>query len=283
MMTAAAAAVVLAACGGTPERDDAVDPTLVDRVADVLAGQYTNHAQWQTESERPDSGPVVLEISRIPDAGMDRVALRMVQSRPESPARAFVVELAPDTRPQRLVGRFRPEAPGSRWCPLDVTVRNDGFVARTDAATCRFGGDDGHGLIKEFAHDGHRLVIGDRIVAGTGDRPVGDDRVLHFDRVYRFGGWAGVQESEDNWRIAGEIDLASDGRVIEPTDAAGMDLGIHLRLGAYRWSEDAPLVLRLTASNAESGELLGQAWADMDARSIGLALPDVQVGLTRSD
>lgn len=270
---------LLVACAGSPQHEPGPDPALVDRVAEVLEGRYTNHAQWQAQ-DTDESGPVTLEIGRIPVADAGRVGLGMTQSRPGSRARTFLLELEPDPRPDRLTGRFRPETSGDRWCPLEVMVRNDGFLARTDAATCRFGGDSGHALVKEIAHDGTRLVIGDRILAAD-NQPMGADRILQFDRIHRFTGWAGVRESAEDWRIAAELDLASDGWVSEPTDGAGMALGIKLRLGAYRWREDAPVVLRLTATDAETGELLGQSWADADARSIGLALPALQVGLWR--
>lgn len=257
-----------------------------EQVGRMLAGSYAGRL---TEHE---PGASTTELVRL-EARVARIAGRGVetslsQRQGESEARDFILVFRPTAVANRLEGHFSPlDAQGRRVgsCPIEVTLRQDGFVARTNADTCRFGsGIDEVALVKEIAHDGQKLVIGDRVVdLQTGENRM-VDRVLELERVRDFSGWAGVRESSsgefsDAWRVAEAISIMSDGLGLDPADAGGMPLGVTLDLAPYRVSEGEATVLRLRVFDSNSGELLGQAWADPRATRIGLALPSVQVGL----
>jgi len=245
-----------------------------ERVAAVLEGRYAGRAS--------DAALVHL------DAVIERVGTRGVEirldQRSDGAERAFRLVLEPTRVATRLAGRFAPlDARGEPLgaCPLSVTVRSDGFVATTDAATCRFGeGAKARALVKEIAHDGRRLVIADRVVDVDRDEPVGEDRVLELQRVYAYVGWAGVRNGGDPaWRVAQSVRLSSDGRVHQPLDAAGTPLGFSLELAPHRVRDDQPPVLRLRVFDDDSGDLLAQAWGEPGAARLGVAVPGLQVGL----
>lgn len=252
----------------------------------LLAGDYAGHPLSVDSDAGQRAAMVRVQIRPVsPPPGAD-AAVRIFQQSPGEPDRAFLMSLAPGPVPYRMNGAFSPIDDQGRargTCPLEVTLADDGLVARTDADTCTFGeGAEAASLVKEIAHDGQRLVIGDRIVDPRTGQARGEDRVLELERVLAFGGWMGVRDLPDSsWRLADSMKIASDGRQAAPVDAAGMPLGVALELAPYRVRSDAPPVLRLRAFAVESGELLGQSWADIDATRIGLAIPSLQVGLER--
>lgn len=283
----AGAILVLAGCAAPGERaDDEPGLAAAERVARMLAGSYAGRSPAGVDE--PDSAELVRLHARVERIAVGGVEISISQRRGDGPVRNFILIFRPTSVATRLEGTFSPvdvEGRPAGSCPIDVSVQRDGFVARTDAGTCRFGsGADELALIKEIAHDGQRLVIGDRVVdPGTGQNRV-SDRVLQLERVQAYSGWAGVRESGVNdsvgaWRVAEQISIDSDGLAMDPDDAAGMPLGITLDLAPYRVRDGEPPVLRLRAFDTASGELLGQAWADPQATRIGLALPAVQVGL----
>lgn len=271
----------LAACATNPEPPQEPDYRLMDEVALTLVGRYSNHAQWQ-RAGRPEPGPTRMDIDIEPTGEPHRIMVRMRQQTGDEPSRAFMIELTPGAEPGRLDGRFAPrESASGRSCPMRFSVRRDGFVGETSPETCRFGeGADAAGLLKELAHDGSQLVIGDRLITQQTGEPAATDQILRLDRIRTYSGWAGVRDGE-GWRLAGSVRLHSGGGNAEPADAAGMDLGIRLELAPFIWREEDPPILRLSAIELDTGRLLGHAWADLDAEQIGLALPELQVGLRR--
>ncbi|MEX2498197.1 MAG: hypothetical protein WD397_04905 [Wenzhouxiangellaceae bacterium] len=272
----------LAGCAAPADQPDA-DATIqsAERVARMLAGNYVGTSK-QSGSPVDSGGLVRLEV-RVERIAASGVVVRMEQREDDSAPRSFVVVFRPTMIGTRLEGDFSPLDPQGRElgsCPIEVSVQSDGFVARTSAASCRFGqGEGAAALIKEIAHDGQRLVIGDRVVDPDSGEALMSDRVLEFEQVQRFVGWAGVLDSDASWRIAEGIALESDGLGLDPEDAGGMTLGIALDLAPHRVRDGQPPVLRLRVFDRDSGELLGQSWADPQATRIGLALPTVQVGL----
>ncbi|MEM7054648.1 MAG: hypothetical protein AAF446_08890 [Pseudomonadota bacterium] len=260
-----------------------------DQIARLMTGRYIGLPM--SASAEPSSGLIRLDIEIDPGSSATQAVVRMRQSDPGATApREFLLAFRPEAvstepvLPNRLQGEFAPlNASGQpvRSCPMDVMVFADGFVAETRTINCRFNSVDGEvALKKEIAHDGQRLVIGDRLeVADTG-QPVGTDQIIQFDRIQTYTGWAGVRDSADaDWRLAGEFALESSGGRFVPQDAGGMDLNIAIELAPYRWNVDEPSVLRLRAFDLESGQILGQSWANANASQIGLALPNLQVGL----
>ena len=280
--------LVVAGCVATnqqqgPEPEPALGPA--ERVAQMLAGSYAGMASRGSDGN--DSDSLTRLDARVEQVSADGVAVRLEQRTGDGEPRNFRLILKPTALATRLEGSFSPLGPRGEpagECPLEVSVQSDGFVARTSAETCRFGRDgDAAALIKEIAHDGDRLVIGDRVVDPENGEPRMPDRVLELQRVHRFVGWAGVLDGSGSWRVAEDIELESDGLGREPEDAGGMTLGLALELAPHYVRDDQPPVLRLRVFDTASGELLGQAWADPAATRIGLALPDVQVGLRLRD
>lgn len=277
----------LAGCAAPAEREiEEPRLTSAERVARMLAGRYAGRSTV-SGSEGDPAALVRLEarIERIASGGVETV---MSQRQGDGAAREFALVFRPTSIATRLEGTFSPlDAQGRPVgsCPIEVIVRSDGFVARTDAGTCRFGaGSDEVALIKEIAHDGQTMVIGDRVVDPESGETRLSDRVMQFERVRGYSGWAGVRDSRNDdsqgaWRVSDEIAIRSDGLGLDPKDAAGMPLGVTLDLAPYRVRQGEPPVLRLRVFDSASGELLGQSWADPLATRIGIALPAVQVGL----
>jgi len=279
--TLALVVVLLTGCAVNPEPREAAEPGLgpAELVAARLGGEYT------AEATEPGESPIRLsaQVQRVATAG---VVVHLQQSAAGDGARRFELLLGPTRVTSRLEGRFSPlDARGERLgeCPIEVRIRPDGFVARTAAATCRFG-EAGRqvALVKEIAHNGRELVIADRVVDAEDGTPTGPDQVLRFRPVAAFTGWAGVREPSGAWRIARGLQIATDGQPVEPRDAGEMTLGVVLELAPHEPGNAAAGVLRLRVFDSANGALLGQSWADPDALALGIAVGDVQVGLTRS-
>ncbi|HKL52045.1 MAG TPA: hypothetical protein VJ908_12830 [Wenzhouxiangellaceae bacterium] len=277
----------LAGCAAPAEREiGEAGLAAAERVARTLAGSYAGRSS--ASANEGDSTELIRLDARIERVAPGGVETFMSQRQGEGAARDFALILRPTAVATRLEGTFSPlDAQGRPVgsCPIEVIVRRDGFVARTDAGTCRFGaGGEEVALIKEIAHDGQTLVIGDRVVDPESGETRLSDRVIQFERVRGYSGWIGVRDSgahdsQGAWRVADEISIRSDGLGLDPQDAAGMALGVTLDLAPYRVREGEPPVLRLRVFDSASGELLGQSWADPLATRIGIALPTIQVGL----
>jgi hypothetical protein len=254
-------------------------PALLE-LAGVLPGHYLTPARAGSDHH------LQLEIIADPSAPPDRLRLLLIQTRtdrPEAPARQFQWQIEANADDgDRLHGEFAPmDAAGrvQRRCSMRVNLRRNGLSAQTDPEECSFGeGEQLTGLIKEIAFDGSQLVIGDRLVSLPSGEPAGEDQITRFLPGRAFSGWAGVREG-DAWRMASALELATDADQREPRDASGMTLGIRIDVRHYEMARSDQVKLRLSVSDAESGDLLGEAWADADARAIGIALPDLQVGL----
>lgn len=278
---------LIAGCATTPEpetRPDQRAHPVLQELAGLLPGYYVTPA-------RAGGGQrLALEVASDPTASPHELRLLMVQKhldQPDQASRQFEWLLeAPDHVQDRLQGSFAPmDAAGrvQRRCSMQVNLRRDGLTAQTNPAECSFGqGDRMTGLLKEIAFDGTQLVIGDRLVSLPAGEPVGNDQVTRFMLSRQFSGWAGVRDGSD-WRMASTIGLRTGQTEILPHDAAGMELGLSVTLNHYLMSRGERIKLRMTVSDSETGELLGEAWADADARSIGIALPDLQVGLESGD
>jgi len=254
----------------------------IGAVVAALAGEYAG-ISW---SDGDAAAAVWISIDRI-SVAPDAAVLQMLQRDASGIERRFRLVLQATGVATRLSGSFEPLADDDSTlgsCALELIIRNEGLLARTDAASCRFGSaETAVGLIKEIAHDGNRLVIADRVVAVGTDRAIRPDRVLEAARVRTFQLWAGRRDGADApWRMARNLEIRSDGGIVQPRDPAGMTLDVGLDLALHRLSSQGPTVLRLRAFDLNTGDLLGQAWADPAAVRLGLALEMLQAGLELS-
>lgn len=285
LATLAIAALVGVGCTSSPSRHEAGDdplPAVLQELGATLPGRYISISEGDD-----DDVALVLRISV--ESPSDESALVFILNQQtlsgDDDPRRFLLRMADDGEgPERLEGEFAPlDRSGSprRRCAMTFRVREGGLIGETDPESCRFGeGGRATGLLKEIAFDGHQLVIGDRLIELPGGEPAAPDRVHAFYRARSFQGWAGVREG-GAWRTAKDFELDPSDAEVVPSDAAGMELGIRIRLSFYRMQhEDGELMLRLTVTDRESGDLLGESWADPDSRSIGLSLPEIQVGLS---
>jgi len=272
--------LLLAGCAGPEHRDSPATMAVVQRAAEVLRGSY-----FGFDDAREGRPGVTLEAA-VEARSANGIAVRLRQRSEGLDAREFRITLTPGAIATRLNGSFQPlDSSGAPLgaCPLEVTVQRDGLLARTRAETCRFGeGDRASALIKEIAHDGRTLVIGDRVVAPGSGRALIDDRVLELVRIRQFRVRAAVRaDGDSSWRVGREARITSDASRISPADAATMPLNLELELAPYRIAEETPLVLRLRAFDSRNGELIAQSWADLDAARMGVAVDGVQIALER--
>jgi len=296
---------MLSACASIEDSDrsgsgSARDAILVaNQAAQQMVGRYIGLPlgidDLKTDDAADQTALVELLVQLDPLTTSDEAVVRLEQTEagPDGPrSRSFLMSFRPlmqdsdsDLPSRRLGGRFSPiDSSGrlTRSCELTTLVRPDGFVAQTRPDDCRFTSPDGPvGLVKEIAHDGERLVIGDRLINLDSGESMSTDQIIQFDRIRAMRGWAGVwSEAESNWRLASEFQIEPTGRAVVPVDAGGMDLGLIIELTPYRWRPDEPSVLRMRVFDLENQSLLGQAWASWDAEQLGIALPDLQIGLS---
>ncbi len=260
----------------TPDEAEAVD-TRLSAIASALPGQYASVAGTRDGQIRR------LQIETRPIQRAKVLALELMQDDGEQ-QRHFALTLEPGDGALNLAGQFTPldgdgRAVGS--CAMRFHLRDGGLVGMTDPTECRFGqGDQAVGLLKEIAFDGWQLVIGDQVLpAGEADENHAADIVTYLPAI-NFSGWAGRLEG-DAWRIARDIRLRPNGLPEQPRDAADMSLEVDIRLGYYRLASDGRQLLRLSLRDRADGSLLGESWSDTSAATIGLALPNFQVGLER--
>lgn len=279
------ASLLLAACAATPRTPEAPDrgdrpSPAMQQIATRLPGDYIS----VREDDRSGQS---LSIERRSGEGPDSLALSMIQQDIDGETtRRYGLRLEPAAIDNRLKGSFALLDPGGqvrRSCPMDFHLTERGLVGETDPVSCQFGeGAEAVGLLKEIAFDGRQISIGDRLVDPRSGEPRGQDRVIHFLPTAAFSGWLGVRDGEE-WRIARDFRLTTGAR-IEPLDAAEMSLGYEIGLNYYRMERgETGTLMRLTVTELRSGEILAESWAAPGSRTIGIALPDLQVGLRMAD
>jgi len=276
-----AALLLLAGCATVPDDRAADRPSAEARalieISQALPGEYlSSRNRRQREA---DEAPLRISIETLPSDRLGQAGFMLSQRQGDGPTRHFLVAM--DVEDQgRIGGAFAPVDENGqvrRRCDMRFSLHSNGFSGETDPQTCRFGADQSTGLLKEIAFDGTLLVIADRLIDLESGESLASDQVHRFVRIRPYAGWAGRLEG-NNWRLVRQLDLAT-GEAREPADAANMSLGLHLELEAIELQEGEEIVLRLNVSDSETGAVLGQAWADPDAESLGLALPDIQIGL----
>jgi hypothetical protein len=275
--------LALTGCATVAERGNDVEAVGLNLIAELHRTLPGDYATVLSRQQRLDAiEPLLLNVRAEPSFDPGELILVLAQRQGDGPLRSFLLTVSISETPDRLDGAFAPldeRGQPRRDCAMEFSVRTDGFSGQTDPQSCRFGeGERATGLIKEIAFDGDQLVIGDRLVRLADGMPAADDQIHSFFRVRYFSGWAGRLEG-DRWRLAKAFELHSGDGYIEPVDAAGMSLGLGVELARHEPGSERGQILRLSLIDLDSGEILAQSWADPDAESLGIALPDVQVGL----
>lgn len=275
--------LALAGCATIAERSDEKDTASLHLIAELHRTLPGDYATALSRQQRLNSiEPLLLNVRAEPSFDPGELVLVLAQRQGDGPLRSFVLTVSVSDTPDRLDGAFAPldeRGQPRRDCAMEFRVRADGFSGQTDPQSCRFGdGEQATGLIKEIAFDGDQLVIGDRLVRLADGMPAAADQIHSFFRVRYFSGWAGRLEG-DRWRLAKAFELHSGDGYIEPVDAAGMSLGLGVELARHEPGSERRQILRLSLIDLDSGEILAQSWADPEAESLGIALPDVQIGL----
>lgn len=274
------ATLFLAACAvdqprSTPARER---PTpALQQIAARLPGEYV--------SVQSEGRPVqTLLVEQRGDNNDDSLALSLIQSAEgDGQRRYYGLELEPSDIDNRLTGRFALLGSGGsvrKSCPMQFHITRRGLVGETTPDSCRFGdGENEIGLLKEFAFDGRGITIGDRLVNLQSDQGQGGDQIIDFLPARDFNGWLGTFEGGE-WRVARDFTLRTGEREV-PLDAADMDFGVVLALNYYRMEESGrEILMRLTVTDRESGQVVAETWAEPGSGTLGIALPDLQVGLS---
>lgn len=274
--------LLLAGCAATSETPGpSEEPSgVLQQIGARLPGNYISIRR----EDRPSQS---LLVERRASSEPGSLALSMIQTDADGGnVRRYGLILEPGAIENRLEGRFAllgENGQTRRSCSMAFHLTGKGLVGETDPASCRFGeGPEMVGLLKEIAFDGRRISIGDRLVDPQSGELRGDDRVIHFLPAPAFSGWLGVREGEE-WRVARDFSLKM-GERIEPIDAAEMSLGVAVELDYYRMERgDADTLMRLTVTEPSTGKVIAESWSEPGSGTIGLALPDLQVGLTMSN
>ncbi len=247
----------------------------MQRLAAALGGDYATSPGDRSVAKS------LISVAAEPVLGETPLVLNMVQESEDGGRQRFRLAISRGDTVSGFSGQLAAIDTVGRVlvvCPVTVALGEGRLNVSTRQDSCRFGqGDDGRGLIKEMAFDGQRIRIAEQVVFNDGP-PQSDTRTLSFHRLARFSGWAGVLEGE-RWRVTRDLDLDTASAIEQPVDAAGMSLGIAIELD-FHTLEDSDM-LRLTAIDLATGRTLGRAWAEPSTELIGLALPDLQIGLRR--
>lgn len=273
--------LVLSACATAPPTTETEGPSpLLREIGARMPGEYV--------SVREENRPVqTLSIGRREDDDSRSLGLSMIQAGADGEnVRRYGLKLTPSGLENRLDGEFAllgARGQVRRSCPMDFHASGQAIIGETDPAACRFGdGERSVGLLKEIAFDGRSITIGDRLVDPESGEALGRDRIIRFLPVRDYEGWLGVREGEE-WRVARDFALRTGGNA-EPLDAADMSLGVSIALGYYRMERGADeALLRLSVTDRRSGVIVAESWAEPGTSTIGIALPDLQVGLRLAD
>lgn len=267
---------LLAGCAGRGEtvRETPVPAVALEALGAALAGDYV------AIRHIGEPGPgVTLRVDPAPHAA--GLALQLSQRQAED-ERRFRVELEPGPLAERFAGRFIPlqQQGGTAACPMSFSLAAGRLVGTTDPLECRFqSGELQIGLLKEIAFEGDRILMADQLLLPDGSPLRETDRLSLARLVYYSGTFA--QREGNMWRIARNLELSSQGNLIEPLDAAGMSLGVLLNLEMVHTPEQDIPALRLQVLAEADERILAEVWSDIGADLIGLSLGDLRLELQR--
>lgn len=279
-----ASMLLLGGCAAPAGRDDApAEPAAwaggqLEQFAARLPGRYG--PARRLDQGRPGE-PMVLNARAGDNAGL------ILELQPERATRqrGFILDIGAADGPSPFIaGAFVPlrsdGSPSPQSCAMRLRIRGRLLSGETDPEQCRFGsGPDSVGLLKEVALDGNQIVIADQVVGMAQDNDNEPD-ILRLYRLERFTGQVRVRsDATASWRLAEQVEAEVGGDAIEPVDAADMGLGVRIRLELIRGNQPGSPLLYLQVMDAQSEKILGQAWSDVQADRIGLALDRVQVDL----
>ena len=254
---------------------------LLEQIAGRMPGDYTSAGSH-------DSPGQLLSIQPRTGADSTTLELLITQYSPgDEHRRRFVLSLMPAEIADRLDGSLTLLDAANRprhSCRMKFHATSQSLVGETSPRECLFGqGDEQVGLLKEISFDGDRIDIGDRLINAQTGQAQTPDQVITFLPALHYSGWAGERDGSD-WRVAREFTLVPGHAGVQLRDAAGMALGKTARLAYYRLDGNSNMdLLRLTITNSDSGEQIAEAWAEPGSNSIGLSLPDFQIGLVSED
>ncbi|TVQ40185.1 MAG: hypothetical protein EA370_03920 [Wenzhouxiangella sp.] len=273
-------ALLLSACASLPEQSTGVTTAEIRALQEInraMPGEYL--ASRNRQQRERDEPALRISVEALPSGQLEQTGFTLSQYQEGGPIRHFLLAMTAGNDGQAS-GAFAPldeTGQAQRRCDMIFTLHYNGFSGETNPQTCRFGTGQNTGLLKEIAFDGARLVIADRLIDLETGEPMAVDQVHRFFRAQSYSGWAGRLEG-DSWRVVQEFSLSA-GHPTAPVDAAGMSLGLALELEFIEMAEGDEALLRLNVSDSESGTVIAQAWADTEAESLGVALPDLQVGM----
>lgn len=279
-----ASALLLSACATPPGRDEAPAGSIakigqLDELAARLPGRYGAARRLDED----DAGTRMVVSAR---SGDNAALVLELREELEDRQRGFVLTLDAGGASPFIAGSFVPlQADGTlsaHNCPMRFRVRDGLLSGQTDPQQCRFGtGADGVGLLKEVALDGSRIVIADQLI-GPGESGADPPDILRLYRLERFQGQVRVRDGAGlDWRTSSRVQVEVGANPVEPVDAANMGLAVLIRLALIQGQQPGSPLLYLHLAEADSGTVLGQAWADPQALRLGLALDEVQVDLEK--
>lgn len=284
--------LVLAGCATVPGNGDGAGTAegQVSRLATLLAGEYTNHAQvWaarRTGTEVPTEYHVTVVPVTVANAPGPVLRLRRYRAGERgAPVRDVRLALAPgaDGRVVQNVQRRREGA----WetlagCQVYWEALDQGFTGETRGDGCRFGRRSGGGEVvihREWTATPERLRLVERHES-AGD---GRKETVELAPVRWFQGWAGVRgrdrdgSGEGEWQVERRLRVHDGGGTSSLPDAG--DRAHALRLERLTWPNSGIRMLRLSVVDPASGEVIAYAWAPTDADRIGIHLGWLQAGL----
>lgn len=283
-LTVALSAVVLAACTTAPDRDqssvvNSPSAASLELFVTALPGRYLS----ATRLDQSDAGVMMaVDVREVED---NAIALEFIEQ-DHTRQRGFILMLERSSASPFIAGQLMPvQVDGTlsnRACPMRFRLLQGLLTGETDPATCRFGNAENRvGLLKEVALTGSQIIIADLLLepGQTSDQP---PDVLRLHRLASFRASARVRQNADSgWRLAEAFEIEVGDTTFEPVDAAGMPLDVELSLRLVQGQEPGDPLLYLQINRSQTGEVLGQTWADAQARRIGLALDQLQIDLIR--
>ncbi|HSX62683.1 MAG TPA: hypothetical protein VLF18_21080 [Tahibacter sp.] len=301
---AAAAAMLLTACGALPARPTAEAVA----VPQELAGEYDNHAErWIAsaggkQAPATNAAPAIHHWISHPGGDRGQLLWRLVlpDTTPVQEARWLLVNEKNGFVPYRPLSAEAEavfQNPGKSvriddksWAPLQACTlkaaasRNGlAFAADPSACSALLPGIGATAALLPLRFE----LVNDRLrVVTVADQARGIDAATLSQRVRWFTGWdalngGGMKASPDNndWHLRRDLRLHTEGGRVALKYRDGAASGYSLELARLTYRESNAEVLRLAVIEDATGKMLSYVWGDPDAERIGLSLGWLQVGL----